>query len=368
VVNRDFSKKALKVRAPGRICLLGEHQDYLGLEVISGAMNLHVCLIAEPTSNRNRLDVHLEKTGDTAVLQTSETRAAVDRNYLQSGLNCMLSKGYRFTNGYTITIDGHLPIGKGVSSSSALCVGWIKLLAAISDKHVDLPPLLTAELAFESEVIRFNEPGGMQDHIASAIGGLLYMNFRNSPNQPPHVKCLSPVPGNLLLIDSGTSKDTLGMINRIRKAVKKQYESLFPFKKFNLANIQVSDLPGERTVFDNAFHELVGTLENLSLTRLALSRWPTDPKLFREILPPLLNEHHRILSEKIGSSSEDIDAFIDTCIEAGASAGKVIGSGGGGCILVYAPESIDLIIDTLEQQDIIFWRIDFDSGVSLEYV
>ncbi|MGB3975816.1 MAG: galactokinase family protein, partial [bacterium] len=34
--------KVIVIEAPGRICLLGEHQDYLGLEVISGAMNLKV--------------------------------------------------------------------------------------------------------------------------------------------------------------------------------------------------------------------------------------------------------------------------------------------------------------------------------------
>ena len=31
----------IKVETPSRICLFGEHQDYLGLEVIASAINLH---------------------------------------------------------------------------------------------------------------------------------------------------------------------------------------------------------------------------------------------------------------------------------------------------------------------------------------
>ena len=33
-------EKVLKVSTPSRICLFGEHQDYLGLEVIASAINL----------------------------------------------------------------------------------------------------------------------------------------------------------------------------------------------------------------------------------------------------------------------------------------------------------------------------------------
>jgi galactokinase len=39
-------KNRIKVSAPGRICLFGEHQDYLGLPVITAAIDLRLELTA----------------------------------------------------------------------------------------------------------------------------------------------------------------------------------------------------------------------------------------------------------------------------------------------------------------------------------
>jgi len=36
--------KHIRVTAPGRICLFGEHQDFLGLPVIACAIELGICL------------------------------------------------------------------------------------------------------------------------------------------------------------------------------------------------------------------------------------------------------------------------------------------------------------------------------------
>jgi galactokinase len=33
---------SLTVKAPGRICLFGEHQDFLGLPVIAAVIDLHI--------------------------------------------------------------------------------------------------------------------------------------------------------------------------------------------------------------------------------------------------------------------------------------------------------------------------------------
>jgi len=34
----------IRVSSPGRVCLFGEHQDYLGLDVIAAAINLRILL------------------------------------------------------------------------------------------------------------------------------------------------------------------------------------------------------------------------------------------------------------------------------------------------------------------------------------
>ncbi|HPQ41816.1 MAG TPA: galactokinase family protein, partial [bacterium] len=146
----------ITIRAPGRICLLGEHQDYLGLEVISGALPLGITLTAVPDprpDTPDSFDITLHQTGEHRILQA---RSPVDRpaprDYLQSGLNVFLALGARFSRGWRVDVDGDLPIGKGLSSSSALCVGWAALLAAAADPPIPLTPLETAQLAFRMEV------------------------------------------------------------------------------------------------------------------------------------------------------------------------------------------------------------------------
>jgi len=45
-------KRLLSVSAPGRICLFGEHQDYLGLPVITVAINLRIAIEGRPVKEK----------------------------------------------------------------------------------------------------------------------------------------------------------------------------------------------------------------------------------------------------------------------------------------------------------------------------
>ena len=55
----------LKVSTPSRICLFGEHQDYLGLEVIASGINLRFSTKAE------------KRDGAAAIVVMSEEKAKV---------------------------------------------------------------------------------------------------------------------------------------------------------------------------------------------------------------------------------------------------------------------------------------------------
>ncbi|MBN1879622.1 hypothetical protein JW823_05885 [bacterium] len=355
---------SIRIKAPGRLCLLGEHQDYLGLEVISGALNLSVTIDAVRQPNKKILDVELVQTGEYRGFDPAVPRRPAARDYLQSGLNEMLERGAQFAHGWRIRIDGDLPIGKGVSSSSALCVAWIKLLGAISVDPEDIPPLDVARLAHRIEVKRFHEPGGMQDHIASACGGLLHMNFQDNPDSLPVITRLDPVPAGFLLVDSGQPKETLGMISRIKRAVERQLQELDDPVPVSLSRLSISNLP--RMPGDNdPFAELRATLDNRDLTRRAFDAWPAASDAFPQFLPPLIREHHSHLTRGIGSSSPAIDQCIELCMQWGAAAGKVIGSGGGGCLLVYDPGDTDRLIARLRERGYRAWRVCFSTGVSI---
>lgn len=50
----------------------------------------------------------------------------------------------------------------------------------------------------------------------------------------------------------------------------------------------------------------------------------------------LIKEHHANLRDGLGISTPTIEKILNTAYENGALGGKVNGSGGGGCLYVYA--------------------------------
>jgi len=361
--NNNFSDK-ITVRAPGRICILGEHQDYLGLEVISGAINLGVTLEAEKNPIGREFVIQLHQTGKTQIIDpSSEIKKPGYRDYLSSGVKVMKEYGLQFNQSWKIDVTGDLLIGKGVSSSSALCVGWITLLCAIADNPIDLSPQKIAKLAYQTEVEEFNEPGGMQDHIASASGGLLHMDFQGKPGDFPVITSLNPVPEGFLLVDSGETKETLGMIRRIRESVENQCKTIWndEFSELNLKNIL--EIPASTSQID-PYIELRGTLKNRNIVREAVQNWSKTTESSGYMLSQFIREHHKILAGEINSSSPGIENLIAMAESAGASAGKVVGSGGGGCLLIYAPDNSVHIMNILRKSGVKVVQIKIHEGVS----
>ena len=52
-----------------------------------------------------------------------------------------------------------------------------------------------------------------------------------------------------------------------------------------------------------------------------------------------MNQHHFQLKEHLGITTPKIDNMIDAAIQAGAYGAKIVGSGGGGCIVAQASDT-----------------------------
>ena len=360
------ARRRIRIYAPGRLCLMGEHQDYLELEVVSGAMTLGVVITAEPQDHPG-FDIDLVNTGERLRLPVNGARAALSkRDYLQSGLNLMMSRGYRYTRGWKIVISGDLPIGKGVSSSSAMCVAWIAGLDAMADHPRGCSPLEIARLAFETEVVSFGEPGGMQDHIASALGGLLHMDFSPGIGNPVITPLPCPETG-FILIDSGKTKETIGMIQSIRDDIESVHKTLERLlnRSIDLQTFHQKDIP-ETGLILPGISRFRGTLINRNLTRYARSLFTGTCAPEPVSLGRVINTHHHVLSRWIGSSSQELDTLCRAALEAGCTGAKVIGSGGGGCVLAYAPGNRRHVLDRIRTLPCQVTSVDIGEGVKVE--
>ena len=325
----------VSVSAPGRVCLFGEHQDYLGLPVVPCAISLRIQIDARPRNDRT---VHMDMPDVAASEEFSLEGPLVyvrERDYIRSAVNVMRREGFTFGRGFDCTVRGSIPINAGTSSSSALVVSWITLLAAMSDQAAALSPGDCARLAHSAEVLEFREPGGMMDHCAAAYGGVTAIDF--SPAfavQPLDVDL-----GTFVLGDSGEPKDTKGILGRVKAGVLDAVKFLRERNpRFSLFSAHAGSIRGSGTGLSAAQEELLeGTLRNREITREArdvLGRSPVD----RRRLGRLLTAHQDVLRDVLAISTKRIDAMLAGALAAGAYGGKINGSGGGGCMFAYAPE------------------------------
>ncbi|MBC7327152.1 GHMP kinase [bacterium] len=317
--------------APGRICLFGEHQDFLGLWVIASAIDLHIHITGRKTRG-NELLIHMPDIGEDEIINLKdEIKYTKKRDYLKAGVKVLLDRGFKINFGAECTVRGELPINAGVSSSSALVVGWIKFLLTLLD--IEIPPDELARLAHRAEVLEFNEPGGMMDHFTSSIGNTIFVDCI-----PPFSYQLLPL--NLqgfVLGDTLERKETLEVLKRSHEEAEegikrlKEIYPLFDLRKTPLHEVEpyLTQLPSH--LADKVYVNIVNRDICLTAKEMFEQRAIDERKIGN-----LLNEHHKML-RILGVSTPKLDSLCEASLKAGAFGAKLVGSGGGGCMIAYAP-------------------------------
>ena len=194
--------------APGRIELLGNHVDYNGGPVLAAAIDRFIVVAVTSEAGRGQTvhvvaaDVPDEKVAliDASALagwrNTAPPPRALDyARGLLAGLRDRPSLTPRLP--VSIAIAGDVPIGFGVSSSAALCVG---LALALAEGFSG--PEEVVLLAQEAEH-RAGTPCGTMDQSASVSGGVIAFDGATLA-----VERLSPSLGNFVFVvaDSGVDR------------------------------------------------------------------------------------------------------------------------------------------------------------------
>lgn len=243
---------------------------------------------------------------------TRET--APDVESMQHAITRETLAGYGIRGGYTVaSVSDVTSRGSGLGASSAYTVG---LLNAVLNS-TDVPYIMTpsprdlADLACEVEMIRCGFPIGKQDQYAAAYGGFrLYQFFAGGHVTEAKIRAdhhtLINLNRNLLLLNTGISRSA----NHI---LEKQKTAMLDESKFALV----------RSARDRAFEA---------------ERLLTFGKIddFGALLHEAWMEKRNIVSD---ISTTKIDDVYEAARNGGAIGGKVLGAGGGGFMIFYAPFS-----------------------------
>jgi len=333
----------LTVAAPGRICLFGEHQDFLGLPVIAAAIDLHITISGEPTPG-TRLQLHMPDIGDTDEFDPSRPlQPRNPRDYLRTAINVLHKQGVEPPRGWRCTITGNLPINAGCSSSSAMTVAWVKFLLEAAQAPGREDPAFIARLAHQAEVVEFGEPGGMMDHYTSAMGGVVHIDCR----EPITVTPLRQSIEGFVLGDSLERKETTAVLRRSKEDVLegvrllRQRRPQFDLHTTTLeqARLWLRDLPQRNAL------KVEANIIDRDLCRRGLELLRAD--LRPAALGQLLTQHHWELSRRLAVSTTKIDHMVQAALAAGALGAKINGSGGGGCMFAYAPGAEEVVAAAL---------------------
>ena len=212
------------------------------------------------------------------------------------------------SNGLEIHHDGDLPARSGVGSSSSFTVGLLQALHALNHKMITKKEL--AKLAIFIEQKKIKEHVGSQDQIAAAYGGLNYITFNQDETFDVQrliltKKNLNTLKQHLILLYTGQS--------RIASDIEKNKIVNLYNKKTQMREIQ-SYVNDSLKLFSSTVFNAKDFGEMLHETF----------KLKKE-LSDLVTNH-------------EINYIYEKSLKNGAYGGKILGAGGGGFLLLVAPQ------------------------------
>jgi D-glycero-alpha-D-manno-heptose-7-phosphate kinase len=297
--------------APTRIDLAGGTIDIWPLYLFhDGAMTLNaaISLRAHATVER-RTDglVELRSTDTRRQVRATHWSELSDANGLS--LLARLARHYRL-EGATLTTRGESPAGAGIAGSSALTIaacgalaGWSQAAASVAS--LDAEELLRVAMNVECQTIRV--PTGVQDYRPALYGGVAAIELR---------------------VD-GIRRVALDVDPRaLERRLVLAYTGEPRNSGTNNWEITKRHLDGDREVFD-CFERIRDTATAM---RRALQQHDWD-EVGRQIAAEW--ENRKRLAP--GVTTPTIDALIARAAAAGATAAKVCGAGGGGCLFCFGP-------------------------------
>lgn len=297
----------LSVRAPLRISLGGggtdipSYYERRGGFLIAGAMDKYVYVLAHTVFQRRyRMKYNrFEEVDDPAEIQHPILREAILKHWRGNPLE--------------IASLADVPAGTGLGSSGAYTVAVLKALA-LAQRRATTPARL-AEDASEIEIDILREPVGKQDQYVAAHGGICAYTFNQDGTvevEPLDISfdVLERMNNNFLLFYTGDTRDASGTLSDQVSRTEQGDDEM-------LANLDRTKEIG---------HQSRALLESGDLERYA----------------ELMHEHWENKRRRSpGMSNERIDDLYTLARRSGAIGGKLVGAGGGGFLLVYAPRPDD---------------------------
>lgn len=288
--------KEFHVKSTGRICFFGDNADLIEKPAIAAAIS--ACLTIDFKERKDNIIVL--RALDLNYEEQFELDGSVSLDgplkYIKVIIKLLST---HIDSGFEMTVKSEIPIGAGMSSSTALTIGAIRAIRKW--KNLTMSSAEVAELSYLAESRDLGTECGRMDQYAISFGGITYITTDDNAS----AERIHHPPLTLIVADSQNSHNTADLQIWLRNRIRDKEEVLMS----SLGRV-VDIVEEGRKAFISEDITLLGEL------------------MVRQ------QKEERIM----GTSTPKLDLMCSKALEAGALGAKQMGAGGGGCIIALSSQ------------------------------
>ena len=314
----------LVAAAPGRVNLIGEHIDYSDGFVLPFAIKDRTFVAARKRDDSKVRIASAQRRSKVVTVDINQVKPGLKGEWERYALGVLWSMGVN--QGVDLMIDGHVPLGAGLSSSAALECSVATAMNHLFDMGYNLEDL--ARLTQKAENQYVGVPCGIMDQSVSLMatqGSALLLDCRDlSTKNIPFDVASSGL--ELLIVDTKAHHAlTDGGYAERRASCESAVAKL---GITSLRELTMEQLEAFRSLLTET--EFVRARHAVTEMQRVLDCVDALGNSDFEKVGRLINQSHASLRDDYTVSCPELDTTVDAAISAGALGSRMVGGGFGG--------------------------------------
>jgi galactokinase len=338
----------ITVEAPGRINLIGEHIDYNGGYVLPGCIDKRI-KVSIFEHNKKYCSVHSKTLNEKFNFYANKTnKSSVHwQNYILGTVDYFNKKGLSISP-FHLEISSNLPIGAGISSSSALISAVAKSLINLFEFKLNKEHIIDSVSYVEKKYLGLN--GGVMDQFTINHGKKNNLIFLNCLDKTHEFIRFDLDEHSLLLINSNVKhsllhsqyNDRVNECNNVRSLLNNYHNNHKHLAQYSLEDLyKVKD-----SINQNEFNRAKFVIEENKRT---IDTFNLIKEKKYKIIGDMIYKSHLGLRDLYDVSCNEIDFLVDQMMKnTNVLGSRMMGGGFGGSVLNLIKGTInESVLETL---------------------
>ena len=323
----------LVAAAPGRVNLIGEHIDYSDGFVLPFAIKDRTLVAARKRDDSIVRIASVQRRNKVVTVDISRVKPGLKGEWERYALGVLWSMGVK--TGVDLLIDGHVPLGAGLSSSAALECSVATAMNHLFDMGFTLEEL--ARLTQKAENQYVGVPCGIMDQSVSLMatqGSALLLDCRDlSTKNIPFDVAASGL--ELLIIDTQAHHALTDGGYAERRASCESVVAKLAIA--SLRELSMEQLEASRSLLTDT--ECLRARHAVTEMKRVLDCVDALSSSDFVRVGQLLNQSHASLRDDYAVSCPELDTAVDAALSAGALGSRMVGGGFGGSAIALIQAS-----------------------------